>query len=82
MSFKREQREEEERENDRKTFFSVSPLHLFPLFLYLSILLSHPCPSYHICRVHLSRVDAHSPPTCYLSFHGNWVATVLHKYIL
>lgn len=68
------------RKNDGKTkllSFLLFSISIFPLRSF-SLL----CPSYHICRVHLSRVDAHSPPTCYLSFHGNWVAAVLHKYIL
>lgn len=75
----------ESRGKKRKGKMTGKPSFLLVLsisFHSLSILLSRPCPSYHIYRVHLSRVDAHSPPTCYLSFHGNWVATVLHKYIL
>lgn len=79
MSFWRAEVRGGKEKNDGET--KLLSLLLFSIST-LSLLLSLPCPSYHICRVHLSRVDAHSPPTCYLSFHGNWVATVLHKYIL
>lgn len=65
----------------RALFFPLACLSYFSPSASASSVTFSLRPSHHIRRVHLSRVDAHSPSTCYLSFHGNRVATVLHKYI-